>query len=147
MVLFGTHAATCDRVVLVLLWQGEFGYRFWGIGWAYWEAFDWYSFVRLQHILERVSVFSFESQHIPGAENKFCGAFNRLHQSVPGYSLYYPSWSQRLLDLSKKLCKRVKQLEYMDPMVQKNILKKSPPHLTQLQISELMFAHESRDTE
>ena len=29
----------------------------------------------------------------------------------------------------------------------KNILKKSPPHLTQLQISDLMCAHESTDTE
>ena len=38
---------------------------------------------------------------------------------MSGYSRYYPNNPPRLLDLSKRLAKHVKQLEYYDPLVVK----------------------------
>ena len=68
--------------------------------------------------MERVGNYNFINQHIPGSENKVCDALSWLCKSLSGYSSYYQSKPPRLLSLSKNLARRVKQLEYFDPLVQ-----------------------------
>ena len=73
---------------------------------------------RLKRIMERVWNYNSINQHMTGSENKVCDALSRLCKSLSGYSSYYPSRSPRLLNLSNNLARRVKQLEYFDPLVQ-----------------------------
>ena len=73
---------------------------------------------RLQNILERGQPYNWKVEHIVSEKNKVCDALSRLCKSVAGYSRYYPITPPRLLDLSKKLAKHVKQLEKYDPLVQ-----------------------------
>ena len=60
----------------------------------------------------------FFTNHISGQSNKVCDALSWLCRNVSGYSKNYPSRPPRLLNLSKKPAKHVKDLEYYDPEVQ-----------------------------
>ena len=62
--------------------------------------------------------YNWKVENIISEKNKVCDALSRLCKSVVGYSRYYPLTPPRLLDLSKKLAKHVKQLEKYDPLVQ-----------------------------
>ena len=73
---------------------------------------------RLQNILERVQVYNWKTEHISSDKNKVCDALSRLCKSISGYSRYYPNDPPRLLNLSKRLAKHVKELEIFDPLVQ-----------------------------
>ena len=73
---------------------------------------------RLQNILERVQGYNWKMEHISCEKNKVCDALSRLCKEVSGYSRYYPNNPPRLLNLSKRLAKYVKQLEIFDPLVQ-----------------------------
>ena len=72
---------------------------------------------RLQKIMERVSPYNFEVNHIPGVKNRVCDYLSRMCKSVAGYSHLYPTRAPRLISLSKKLAKRCKQVEIHDPLV------------------------------
>ena len=58
---------------------------------------------RLQKIMERVSPYDFDVNHIPGVKNRVCDYLSRMCKSVAGYSHLYPTRSPRLASLSKKL--------------------------------------------
>ena len=73
---------------------------------------------RLQNILERVQGYNWKVEHIRSGKNRVCDALSRLCRDVAGYSRYYPNSPPRLLNLSKRLAKHVKQLETFDPLVQ-----------------------------
>ena len=73
---------------------------------------------RLQNILERMQPYNWKVEHLVSEKNRVCDALSRLCRSVVGYSRYYPNTPPRLLDLSKRLAKHVKQLEKYDQRVQ-----------------------------
>ena len=62
--------------------------------------------------------YNWKVEHIVSEKNRVCDALSRMCKSLAGYSRYYPITPPRLLDLSKKLAKHVKQLEKYDPLVQ-----------------------------
>ena len=72
---------------------------------------------RLQCIMEHVGNYNFATKHKEGQENKVCDTPSRLFRSLSGYDSYYLSRPPRLIDMSKKLAKHTKELEFFDPLV------------------------------
>ena len=78
--------------------------------------------------MERVQLYNFSTEHIPGQTHKVCDALSRMCKSVPGYSRYDPNRPPRLMDLSKRLAKHDKQLKFFDPLCQEMVEEASFDH-------------------